>query len=308
MFDVIKFLKEYGINNRARGANCSPGFVNINCPFCKQGDNNYHGGFQIEKGYYTCWKCGWHPISEVIIAILKCTEREAINLYKKYSDKQSYKAIQTIKKESEYNNINYAKMIDCRSFKSTFNEIYLNYLKHRNFDPYKVIKQFNLLSGGLVGDYKFRIIAPIYFKNELVSFQGRDITDKQKLRYKACRKKDEIIFHKRTLYNLDNCNDNKVIVCEGITDVWRLGDNTCCTFGVQFSTSQVLLLAEKFKKVFILYDPDPAGKKQGKILSMQLAGLGLDVEIIAISDSDPGSMSDTNALLLKKDLFRKRGR
>ncbi len=306
MFNVIKFLKDYGINNKNKGPNCSPNYINICCPICE--DTKYHGGFNLLKYYYTCWKCGYHPISEVVLSLLKCTEREAIEIYKKYTVKGIYKAIQPIRKEDKYDSISHTKTIDLKPFKSTFNESYLNYLKHRKFDPDKVIKQFNLLSGGLVGDYKFRIIAPIYFKNELVSFQGRDITDKQKLRYMTCRKKDEVIFHKRLLYNLDNCTENKAIICEGITDVWRLGDNTCCTFGVQFSTSQVLLLAERFNKVFVLYDPDPAGNKQGKVLSMQLAGLGLDVEIITISDSDPGSMSDRDALLLKKDLFRKKGK
>ena len=63
-----------------------------------------------------------------------------------------------------------------------------NYLIKRNFDPDELEFKWRLVSTGPVGPYKHRIIAPIYFNEKLVSYQGRDITDKAKLKYKACKR------------------------------------------------------------------------------------------------------------------------
>ena len=37
-----------------------------------------------------------------------------------------------------------------------------------------------------MGKYKNRIIIPIYYNNKLVSYHSRDITNKSKIKAKAC--------------------------------------------------------------------------------------------------------------------------
>ncbi len=45
----------------------------------------------------------------------------------------------------------------------------------RNFDPNYLVSEWGLLSTGVLGEFKFRILAPVYFKGQLVSYQCRDL-------------------------------------------------------------------------------------------------------------------------------------
>jgi hypothetical protein len=123
------------------------------------------------------------------------------------------------------------------------------------------------------------------FQNRLVSYQGRDYTGKQALRYKACRKEKELIHHKHILYGWDQLGDAAVIV-EGITDVWRLGFGACCPFGIKYTPSQLRLLAEK-KRRYVLFDTeDKQARKMGKQLARQLSIMVGYTEYVELDDCE----------------------
>ena len=172
------------------------------------------------------------------------------------------------------------------------------------FFAHKLEKEWGLLGTGPVGPYKHRIIAPIHFRNELVSYQGRDITGKSPLRYKACSEKNEVMKHKHTLYGIDKVPGKRVVVVEGIADVWRLGPGAVATFGIKFTGSQINLLSE-FEKVFIIFDSgetEDQAEEQSEILCDSLGCLGVDTEQIRLDGVDPGDMGQTEANNLMKSL------
>jgi len=177
------------------------------------------------------------------------------------------------------------------------------YLRGRDFDPNRLETLWGLKGCGNTGPYKFRIIAPVMFQGELVSYQGRDITGRAELRYKACKLTEERVHHKDIVYGYDLVPGKRVVVVEGITDVWRLGPGAVATFGSQWTESQLLLLKD-FEKVFVLFDPkDEKAVESGKELAQNLA-LFTKAESIVIEEwDDPGSASDEDAMEIMQILL-----
>ncbi len=152
-----------------------------------------------------------------------------------------------------------------------------------------------------MGNYRQRIIVPIHYDGRMVSYQGRDVTGLQQERYKACARAQEAVPHKELLYGMDYLTQNRIIVCEGILDVWRMGPGAVCTFGVGYTQRQFLLLCE-FPRVVLLYDMDTHGRQAAKVLGYNLETMGSEVWIPEYDASDPDSLTPRDASLLKEDI------
>ncbi len=294
MFDIYKFYQDYGISHITEGhTHAQKGWVNTVCPFCT-GNPGYHLGYHEETGVYNCWRCGSKRPLKVIkeLSFVSWSEAKAILVQYKLRPKERKNRHKTRVKEVKL-------PVGCGNLTNRHKK----YLISRKYDPDKLKRLWNIKGTNHIGNYKWRIIAPIYFKKEIVSYQGRDITRKNKLTYKACPQSFEVIDHKKILYGIDNAIKNKVIVTEGLMDVWRLGYGGVCTFGAAFTWSQVLLL-NRFKNVFIFFDSDQAGINQSKKLASILAGIDhtKHIEEISISEGDPGELSQIDADYLMKDL------
>ncbi len=169
------------------------------------------------------------------------------------------------------------------------------YLTDRGFDPEELEKDWGVSKGTEgIGDYKFRIIIPIYHEGELVSYQGRDITGKQKDKYKTCY--DTNI--KNYLYGLDYVTNDKVIITEGVTDVWRLGKgNAVATFGINFTMKQVRLIIrpiinKRIKRVGILFDDGEEAHQQALILQACLHNFIPDIYVLDLPENkDPAELN-----------------
>lgn len=243
------------------------GWINISCPFCS-GHFGYHLGLPIEGFTANCYRCGKHSLYNVIQAITGIEKSKIPGLIQRYSV-GFFRKVSFIKKDRP-NKLAMPKPITPLQTK------HKQYLIDRNFDPDFLERRWDLratnhFSSLLDGtNYSHRIIAPIQFKNRLVSFQTRDITNKQKSKYKACPEKNEIIPHKHILYGWDFAQKNSCVIVEGITDVWRLGAGALATFGVEFTNIQINLILSKFDRIFILFDSDFAGKEASDLLYCSL--------------------------------------
>jgi hypothetical protein len=182
-----------------------------------------------------------------------------------------------------------------------------DYLLSRHFYPDDLIQQFNIQGGGWVGDFKNRIIIPIYLGGKLISWTSRTIIADREPRYKNLENHLSVIDPKKIFFNLDNCYGKSVALLEGPFDVLRFGDNGICGFGISLTKTQVLYLSERFTKLFILFDSERQAQKKAKEYGMTLQGHGLDVFIVnAFSDygcKDAGEMSPFKMKKLKKELF-----
>jgi hypothetical protein len=183
-------------------------------------------------------------------------------------------------------------------------QIHKKYLIGRNFDPEFLTKKYDLRGTlSIPKGYKYRIIAPIYFNGKIVSFQGRDVSGKQELRYKACKQEMEITNHQNILYNADNCKEDWIVIVEGITDVWRLGDNSSSCFGIEYTPAQVLYIAKNYKKAFTLFDNEEEAQKQAIKLCNDLKKLGTFTQNIKVPEmDDPAKLKQSDADYLMKDI------
>lgn len=294
--DFVRLCREQGIPFRAEGHHhCRPGWVQVHCPF-RCGTPNWTMGYSIAFDDFHCWRCGRHSPNDTVGALLNIHWSAAKKLIAKCGGK---KVVST--KKIHFQDIQVALPIGA----GPLAERHRDYLEGRNFDPDRLIATWGLLGTGHLGEMKQRIIAPIFFKGQLSTFQGRDITDRARQKYLAPEKSEERIPIKELLYGLDYATGASVIVVEGITDVWRLGPGAVATFGIDFTIQQALLLSF-FRRRFILFDAgEDAAKARAKELAILIETISPgETEVIDIGSGDPASLSQQEADHLKLELLR----
>jgi hypothetical protein len=300
VFNAQQFLEEYHIDIPRTAKNTSPGWVNIQCPFCD--DSSNHGGFNIQGGYYNCHRCGGHWLPKVIAHLLSIPISKARQIIYRYSAAPLTK---TFHKPTSFRRKQKISLPPLLGYMRPSHIAYLS--DKRAFRYYhQIIRDWQLQSTGYYGDYCHRIFAPIYFEGQMVTYQCRAITDDHYPPYKACAKKDEIIHHKNIVYGFDYAaRIGRCIVVEGITDVWRLGKGAIATFGKGYTKKQTQLIINNFDQIFIFLDSDVEKEKQQWDLPRSLVNL-TKVNIIEIKKGDPGSLTDRKAYELMMKLGFKR--
>jgi hypothetical protein len=287
-FDVIRFLNDFHIPYHTEGKNISKGWVEVHCPF-QCGDPSFHGGFNLtkEETRYNCWLCGPHPLETVISGLTRKgwkTVKQIITTY-------STQFIPTNEVTPVVEHIILPG--------SSMQKAHIDYLARRNFDAKYIEKKYSVLGTGPVGKYKFRIIIPFFYKGQIVTYQGRDITGQQ-TRYKNCRKDQEVVPIKTILYNLDRVK-RRVLVLEGALGVWRVGDGAVSTSGIQYTKTQIHLLKE-METVFIGFDPEPQAQKLAHLMAHYLdVHFGIDTNLITF-DKDLDNFTEQEVRHLRREL------
>jgi len=292
MIDFERLFDDFSIRYWTSGKNVSKGWVNITCPIC--GDESNHGGFNIESGQYHCWKCGKHDFVYVLQLLLHKNRNEIILIIDRYSSYRS--RLIDINKESNY------KELDFIGYE--LKKIHIDYLIKRNFNPNYIIGKYKVTGFTFENSYwKYRLMIPIFYNYKIVNYVGRDVTGKQE-RYLNMKNEDAVIGLKNTLYNLDNAaKEDKVIVVEGIFDVWRGGDGFVATFGISFTKKQILHLLE-FDRIYIMFDCEDAVQEKAKELGKILSGFSKKVSVIDLQlrDKDFADLSPEEVKDIKKAL------
>jgi len=301
--DIERLFQDYNIPYATEGnKHCTEGWVNIHCPFCP-GSQGFHLGISIDHGGAHCWRCGGHSTIKIISKLLGLPNQSAKKILQKYQSRTARR----ISREPQVS----IHPIKFPKPNYPLSAPYKKYLNKRGFDADKLEQQWGLLQTGPVSfldeiSYARRIIIPIMWGGEMVSFQARDITGKSDLKYMACPKKREKIHHKNIVYGKQEIleNSDAIIIVEGVTDVWRLGEQAVATFGIEFRMEQVLLLSKFDADFFIVFDDEPQAQKQAKKLSTKLKTLGKRAHIISGIKDDPGSMNQDEADYFVNDLFK----
>lgn len=293
-FQILKLISDYNIDSTTTGSKSTEGWVNIKCPFCN--DHSYKLGIHITGGACNCWGCGSHALLDTIKKLLNLSTQDARQIKKEYSGKEKRTAREEAKAKIKSE---VCKLpIGCGKLTTK----HKMYLRERGFDANELVNVWGLLGTGIVGDYKHRIIAPIYYNGVIVSWQGRDITGKAEKKWKACRSIDEILDHQKIVDGLDHCSGDACVVVEGRADMWRLGKGAVCVFGISVTTSQVNLLAKRFKKCYIMFDGEELAIKRAEKLGALLSARNVEVEILVLDKGDPGEMRQEDADELMQSL------
>lgn len=298
---IEQLLRDYNIPFAIPGEHhhCTEGWVNINCPFC--GGDNYHLGVSTEHSGSHCWRCGGHHTTKTISKVLDISNREANRILEKYqrggrpAAKEAKVAIYPLKLPQPTIKLN---------------ELGSEYLQGRGFDAERLKWEWGLLQTGPVSfldmiSYNNRILIPIHWDGEMVSFQSRDITGKNEKKYLACPSKREKIRHKDIIYGKEEywTKTDTLIIVEGITDVWRLGECSVATFGISFTMEQVLKLSKMAREFFVIFDNEPQAQEQARKLAVKLKALGKRVHVETV-EGDPGGMKQEEADYLVKNLLK----
>ena len=281
------------------------GWVNVECPFCTGDNPGHHLGWNEDESYFTCWHCGGKRTVPTIAKLLKISEQKAKQIIRQYKGIVKTKQAKVTIRRKAHRLPSNTEPLSAR---------HKNYLIDRGFDADYLEQKYGLLGTGPVSsldgiNYKFRIVAPIYWSGKQVSFQGRDITDRSKLKYITCPKDRELVFHKDILYMNEGSLPSDITVSkytgicvEGITDVWRFGDSAFATFGIKYTHAQVRLIASLFKRVAVVFDDESQAIVQANKLVGELKFRGVDAWRVSV-DGDPGAMKQTDADSLVKSII-----
>ena len=300
--DIIRLFRDYGIEYVTEGhTHVTQGHVNTHCPFCA-GSRDFHLGYSLQGDFFHCWRCGWHPTVETIAKLLGVSVSDAYGIIKDYGGKTHKKTfVEPVLKIR-------AKAHKLPSNTGPMLPAHRRYLEKRGFDPVKLEKMWGLLGTGPLSmldkiNYSRRVIIPIWWERQQVSFQGRDITGNAPQKYLACPEERELIKHKHILYGQPEIFEDlsQCICAEGVADVWRIGKWGVCTFGISYTHEQVRIL-RKFKKVIIWFDEEIQAQKQARKLRMELEFSGVETDQIFTSKDPADTDPDTVRKILRKYL------
>lgn len=297
-FDIKAYLTSRGIPYKTSGENVTRGWIEIACVLPNCSDHKEHLGINLKSLIYKCWLCGGKGHALHLISLIdNCSEGVARTIAKKFPLEDNDEIW-----EDEPETIKKPFFLPEESSDKDWPSTHLNYLISRGFDPKIIIPRFQLRFVHTVGDYRFRIIIPIFINHQLVSFTSMDVLRQNDGRppYQDCPLNQAIVPVKECLYNIDSVKD-KAIIYEGVTGVWRFGDGSVASFTSNLTSNQILLLKrKKVKEAFILYDPD--AEQKGENMATQLSGIISHVEQIRFNSGDPKDLSPNKIIELKGDL------
>jgi hypothetical protein len=304
LIDIEEYLQNRSIPYDPPGSkNVGRNSVGIACPFCgdHQHSGNNHLGIKLDTKQWNCWICGAGRNKGFLSLVAKlenCSYQQAKEILQPFM-------------HSDMSLVQTANRDDIRALQGQFKlpdeaikellPLHKNYLGKRNFDPEFIFKYYNLYSVGNISKrWKFRLIVPIYFHFRMVSFIGADVTRQHSLKYKNCQPEESLIPINSTVYNFDRAK-HTVIVVEGITDVWRIGNGAVALY-TKHATRQQLKILSEFERIFIMLDSDAITAAEE--LANNLAGF-TETEIIELDEGDPADMKEEDVKHLRREIFGK---
>ena len=243
-------------------------------------------GIIPSKGFYGCWRDSKHRgrnFSRVIKALLDCSWEEANRIAGNeaaFEDGDDLLAMANAlfdeDKKEESKVLGGAKFLCLpKEFKEIGDTVlakpYYQYLKGRGFTQIeKLVNKYEIYCCR-VGEWKNRLVFPMYYKDKLITWQARTIHRNAALPYKDLSVDESVRHPKFFLYNFDSLKrGGKVLmVSEGIFDMLKLdyyspaGFRATCLFTKSMTDEQMYLLIELsllYKEVWLVLDEDAYGQ------------------------------------------------
>lgn len=298
---IVDVYRQYGVAHEPGTAD----WINSRCPHC--GGSKLKLGFNTSSPRFWCFQCGWHRGEDTLVRLLGVDEDQAREIWRSLGHAPGRGLMRDRKIQSS------VKVHGYRRPQGTMDHLtdaHARYLEGRGFDPSRIQAEWGVCSTGPTSrldgiDYRNRLLIPISWGGQEVSFQTRDTTGRSDRKYMACPEGREAAHHKHILYGQEGAWRQRLgIAVEGVTDVWRLGPLAFCVFGVQYRPEQVLEIARRFDRVAVVFDGEYQAQHQARRLAAQLSGMGVRSVVIDPGDADPGSMTDTDAAGLVSEVRR----
>ncbi len=241
---IIRVLDYFGIAYRTYGKNISIGVVGVCCPYCE--DSNFHLGIFKESGIFSCWKCTTKGDFFSLLYTINRISRDEVEQIlllgglersiEKNGEKQKQKIVRP-KLPDDLIPLNKDFFVECQY--ALIKQLIKRFLSRRN---YTIEDCFFWLSSVCMEEpYNNRLILPIFNTKKFVSFQAYDLTGTNSPKYKNFPG----FSIKNYFYGIDQLkNTKRIILVEGVFDVWRLRGEAIGTFGVNLSKIQKAQIVE----------------------------------------------------------------
>lgn len=300
LIDTRSLFDDLNIEYKDSGKNISNGWLGIDCPYC--GDSSNHLGLNLSNNLFSCWRCSERgTVVKLVKEIKQISYHQANLLMIQYQRDGIFTQVE--EQNPTHTNVGGQGrnvLVWPNPILDSAPELHRRYLQSRNFDPDFLTKKYGLRFTPNTGPYRFRIIAPMNLSGKAVSWIAADIIrNKERIPYLKCPVEMSIVNANSCLYNIDSVKDVAVI-CEGITDCWRIGDGSVATLTKNVTSEQTLLLTQRgVRKVLIMFDSDAL--EQAHNVARRLSGL-FKTEVIELSEGDPadfnlGEVSEVRKLL-----------
>lgn len=262
--------------------------VTFPCPWCGKEDKHFNVSLDSGKQVFHCYKCGISGTWVTLVAkIEKVSFLEAIELLK--NDLDLY-----IPPEKIQTN-NYIMQIPLPP-RANWTANSWEYLEKRRISL-KTKDKFGLYYCNS-GKYANRIIIPIYFEKQQVTFQARALFDTQIPRYKSPSNSPV----SQIWFNWDSWRgEEKAIVVEGVFDAMRMdefGEWAISPLGKNISDIQMDLLEKrKIRKLILMQDADTLLEIEEKWNKLSKR---FDVEAIPLLQGDPADLISLDGVMENK--------
>jgi hypothetical protein len=319
---VLEVLQKYDIEYREFGKNVAKGNININCPFCSDGDTGFHLGINYKTGQWGCWRDAKHRGKSVVALLSKMlgistfaarTELQEV-ISPDLDVKSLLEKIDKINTREQHKEI---ARVETLEFPDNFYRVepvgttikFWQYLDRRGFNGIEEIISKYDLRCCFLDNFADRIIIPVYKDEKLVTWTSRHIYNGTP-KYKDLSIVESVIPCKRLIYNYDNLTGGQFLfITEGPMDALKMDSylvdsNATCLFTKTATPEQKYLLsivAKRYETVFILLDPD--AKMQSLSLADELSFIR-NVRQLDMPEGieDPGKFSPSAVVKFEKSL------
>ena len=297
-FDIERYLNDRGVPFVTEGKNVQSGWIAIQCPWCDDPSN--HLGIDLDSKGINCFRCpAKGTVIKLIMKVDHLSSDRAVAELKKFSV-HDLSHFQKSRPHSQMSTVE-SKVTLASMSKKSAERYHIEYLESRGFDHDYLTSKYKLQFTGPLGDYRMRIIVPIYQRNQLVSFTTRDVTGGAKIPWVHGAPDKVILSPKDCLYNLDTVRST-VIVVEGTSDVWRLGDGVVATFGHKYTRKQIYLL-RNVRRAFVLFDTEAEAQADANRLAYDLSSIIPDVHVFELGSGDPGDLPPEDVEAIRSEIF-----
>jgi len=281
-----ELLDEYRIPYLAEGhEHCRSGWIQLDCILCNR-PGHYRLGYNLAKGYLSCWNCGWVRVVDYLLAALGLPYGRVRAL------------IDGLDRIAGPPRQRHAGTLKLPDFIEPMGPAHRKYLKGRGFDPDEIERLWGVAGIGQTPRLGWRLFIPIIHRSETVSWTTRSIAPGDTMRYRSAGVNEEKLPHKELLYGGDYVKHVAIIV-EGPLDVWAIGPGAVATCGTAYSRRQLLQMALYPTRV-VLFDTERAARRRASALANDLMVFPGKTYNVTLSAKDAAAASKADIKELRK--------
>jgi DNA primase len=231
-------LREHGIQflEAGGGGHTREGWINFACPFCGGGKHKDSMGYNLAKGFVSCYRCGSHRTNETLVELLKLSYAQV---------KKLLGGVDTVRSKEIVSKR--GKLVLPKGVEPLL-PAHRRYLRGRGFDPDELERLWHLKGIGQAARLGWRIFIPWESRGEVVSWTTRAISDNASIRYLSASEEEEIINHKELLYGEDLVRGHACGIVEGQPDAWAGGPGFVATGGTSLTRAQILRMTRFLRR------------------------------------------------------------